>query len=124
MTTTMGYSSDLLVFSERFASVKSGLSDTQCGTGSLAELCVVLNDEKVDGVWLKDGQEVGTSITVGWITITLITRKQLSVFHQSIRAITHTHRVTQPSTHFLTFNGVRAAFTEGEVEPELSQSYI
>ncbi|XP_061772633.1 immunoglobulin superfamily member 22-like [Nerophis ophidion] len=43
---------------ERFASVKSGMSDLQCPTGSPAELCVVLDDEKVDGVWLKDGQEI------------------------------------------------------------------
>lgn len=43
---------------ERFASVKSGMSDAQCPTGSPAELCVVLDDEKVDGVWLKDGVEV------------------------------------------------------------------
>ncbi|NIG60022.1 immunoglobulin superfamily member [Pontoporia blainvillei] len=27
-------------------------------TGSPAELCVVLNDEKVDGVWLKDAEEI------------------------------------------------------------------
>uniref|UniRef100_W5M1J2 Immunoglobulin superfamily member 22 n=1 Tax=Lepisosteus oculatus TaxID=7918 RepID=W5M1J2_LEPOC len=43
---------------ERFATVKSGMSDVQCPTGSPAELCVVLNDEKVDGVWLKDGNPV------------------------------------------------------------------
>ncbi|KAM6960723.1 immunoglobulin superfamily member 22-like [Aplochiton taeniatus] len=43
---------------ERFASVKSGMSDIQCATGSPAELCVVLDDEKVPGVWLKDGVEV------------------------------------------------------------------
>nr|XP_057932598.1 immunoglobulin superfamily member 22-like [Doryrhamphus excisus] len=47
-----------LTVDERFASVKSGMSDTQCPTGNPAELCVVLDDEKVDGVWLKDGQEV------------------------------------------------------------------
>lgn len=34
------------------------MSDAQCPTGSAAELCVVLDDEKVDGVWLKDGVEV------------------------------------------------------------------
>lgn len=34
------------------------MSDAQCPTGSPAELCVVLDDEKVDGVWLKDGVEV------------------------------------------------------------------
>uniref|UniRef100_A0A3B3R4Y6 Immunoglobulin superfamily member 22 n=1 Tax=Paramormyrops kingsleyae TaxID=1676925 RepID=A0A3B3R4Y6_9TELE len=48
----------LSVFSERFATVKSGMSDIQCPTDSSSELCVVLNDEKVDGVWLKDGKEV------------------------------------------------------------------
>ncbi|XP_024912103.1 immunoglobulin superfamily member 22 isoform X2 [Cynoglossus semilaevis] len=53
-----------LTVDERFASVKSGLSDTQCGTGSLAELCVVLDDEKVDGVWLKDGQEISEQSAV------------------------------------------------------------
>lgn len=46
------------MFSERFATVKSGMSDIQCPTDSSSELCVVLNDEKVDGVWLKDGKEV------------------------------------------------------------------
>lgn len=46
------------MLSERFASVKSGMSDAQFPTGSHAELCVVLDDEKVDGVWLKDGVEV------------------------------------------------------------------
>lgn len=34
------------------------MSDAQCPTGSPAELCVALDDEKVDGVWLKDGAEV------------------------------------------------------------------
>lgn len=49
----------LLPFSpERLATVKSGLSDVHAATGSPAELCVVLNDEKVEGVWLKDGKEV------------------------------------------------------------------
>lgn len=48
----------LYVSPERFASVKSGMSDAQCPTGSPAELCVALDDEKVDGVWLKDGAEV------------------------------------------------------------------
>lgn len=38
--------------------MKSEMSDVQCPTGSAAELCVVLDDEKVDGVWLKDGKEV------------------------------------------------------------------
>ncbi|XP_028440258.1 immunoglobulin superfamily member 22 isoform X1 [Perca flavescens] len=47
-----------LTVDERFASVKSSMSDAQCATGSPAELCVVLDDEKVDGVWLKDGVEV------------------------------------------------------------------
>lgn len=35
------------------------MSDVHAATGSPAELCVVLNDEKVEGVWLKDGKEVG-----------------------------------------------------------------
>lgn len=48
----------LLQSSERFATVKSGLSDVQAATGDPAELCVVLNDERVEGVWLKDGKEV------------------------------------------------------------------
>uniref|UniRef100_A0A3Q3IVJ7 Immunoglobulin superfamily member 22 n=1 Tax=Monopterus albus TaxID=43700 RepID=A0A3Q3IVJ7_MONAL len=47
-----------LTVDERFASVKSGLSDAQCPTGSSTELCVVLDDEKVDGVWLRDGVEI------------------------------------------------------------------
>lgn len=51
-------SSACLTVDERFASVKSGMSDAQCPTGSPAELCVVLDDEKVDGVWLKDGVEI------------------------------------------------------------------
>lgn len=38
--------------------MKSGMSDVHAATGSPAELCVVLNDEKVEGVWLKDGKEV------------------------------------------------------------------
>lgn len=38
------------------------MSDAQCPTGSPAELCVVLDDEKVDGVWLKDGVEVRDDI--------------------------------------------------------------
>ncbi|XP_030646476.1 immunoglobulin superfamily member 22-like [Chanos chanos] len=48
-------SSANLTVDERFATVKSGMADVQCPTGSGAELCVVLNDEKVDGVWFKDG---------------------------------------------------------------------
>lgn len=36
------------------------MSDVHAATGSPAELCVVLNDEKVEGVWLKDGKEVGS----------------------------------------------------------------
>ncbi|KAL4622694.1 immunoglobulin superfamily member 22 [Arapaima gigas] len=54
-------SSANLTVDERFATVKSGMSDIHCPTGSTAELCVVLNDEKVDGVWLKDGKEVSDS---------------------------------------------------------------
>lgn len=51
-------SSANLTVDERFATVKSDMSDVQCPTGSPAEVCVVLDDEKVDGVWLKDGVEV------------------------------------------------------------------
>ncbi|XP_059191658.1 immunoglobulin superfamily member 22-like [Centropristis striata] len=51
-------SSANLSVDERFASVKRGMSDAKCPTGSPAELCVVLDDEKVDGVWLKDGVEI------------------------------------------------------------------
>ncbi|XP_027029085.2 immunoglobulin superfamily member 22 [Tachysurus fulvidraco] len=51
-------SSSNLKVEERFAILKSGMSDVQCPTGSAAELCVVLDDEKVDGVWFKDGKEV------------------------------------------------------------------
>ncbi|XP_042352847.1 immunoglobulin superfamily member 22-like [Plectropomus leopardus] len=52
------HTSATLTVDERFASVKSGMSDAQCPTGSPAELSVVLDDEKVDGVWLKDGVEI------------------------------------------------------------------
>lgn len=51
-------STAVLTVDERFASIKSGMSDAQCPTGSSAELCVVLDDEKVDGTWLKDGVEI------------------------------------------------------------------
>ncbi|XP_062919297.1 immunoglobulin superfamily member 22-like [Mobula hypostoma] len=43
---------------DRFATVKSGMSDVHAQSGQPAEFCVVLNDEKVDGVWLKDGKPV------------------------------------------------------------------
>ncbi|XP_051820852.1 immunoglobulin superfamily member 22 [Antechinus flavipes] len=52
------YSTAILTVEERLASVKSGMSDVHAATGSPAELCVVLNDEKVEGVWLKDGKEI------------------------------------------------------------------
>ncbi|XP_033823481.2 immunoglobulin superfamily member 22-like [Periophthalmus magnuspinnatus] len=52
------FSTAILTVDERFASVISGMSDAQCPTGSSAELCVVLDDEKVDGIWLKDGIEI------------------------------------------------------------------
>ncbi|KAG2462986.1 IGS22 protein, partial [Polypterus senegalus] len=51
-------SSANLTVDERFATVKSGMSDIQSPSRSPAEFCVVLNDEKVEGVWLKDGKEV------------------------------------------------------------------
>ncbi|XP_028813249.1 immunoglobulin superfamily member 22-like isoform X2 [Denticeps clupeoides] len=57
-------SSASLTVEERFATVKSGMSDLQCPTGSETELCVVLNDEKVEGVWLKDGKEISDLIGV------------------------------------------------------------
>nr|KAF6342918.1 hypothetical protein mPipKuh1_006581 [Pipistrellus kuhlii] len=34
------------------------MSDVHVATGSPAELCVALNDKKVEGVWLKDGKEI------------------------------------------------------------------
>ncbi|XP_025057898.1 immunoglobulin superfamily member 22 isoform X1 [Alligator sinensis] len=52
------YSTANVTVEERFATVKSGMSDVQAPTGDPAELCVVLNDEKVEGVWLKDGKEI------------------------------------------------------------------
>ncbi|XP_060132103.1 immunoglobulin superfamily member 22 isoform X1 [Zootoca vivipara] len=52
------YSSCVVTVEERFATVKSGLSDVQAPTGDPVELSVVLNDEKVEGVWLKDGKEI------------------------------------------------------------------
>nr|XP_060624176.1 immunoglobulin superfamily member 22 [Anolis sagrei ordinatus] len=52
------YSNCNVTVEERFATVKSGMSDVQAATGDPAELCVVLNDEKVEGVWLKDGKEI------------------------------------------------------------------
>eukprot|EP00062_Callorhinchus_milii_P025727 gi/632987019/ref/XP_007910562.1/ PREDICTED: immunoglobulin superfamily member 22 [Callorhinchus milii] len=51
-------SSASLTVEDRFATVKSGMSDCSPQTGQNAEFCVVLNDEKVDGVWLKDGKEL------------------------------------------------------------------
>ncbi|XP_043436714.1 immunoglobulin superfamily member 22 [Prionailurus bengalensis] len=52
------YSTAVVTVEERLATVKSGMSDVHAATGSPAELCVVLNDEKVEGVWLKDGKEI------------------------------------------------------------------
>ncbi|XP_072529480.1 immunoglobulin superfamily member 22-like [Salminus brasiliensis] len=51
-------SSSNLTVEERFATVKSGMSDVQCPSSSPTELSVVLDDEKVDGIWLKDGKEI------------------------------------------------------------------
>ncbi|TKC39634.1 hypothetical protein EI555_007989, partial [Monodon monoceros] len=51
-------STAVVTVEERLATVKSGMSDVHAATGSPAELCVVLNDEKVDGVWLKDAEEI------------------------------------------------------------------
>uniref|UniRef100_UPI00398E8544 immunoglobulin superfamily member 22-like n=1 Tax=Pristiophorus japonicus TaxID=55135 RepID=UPI00398E8544 len=50
--------SSTLNVQDRFATVKSGMTDAHPQTGQPAEFCVVLNDEKVDGVWLKDGKEI------------------------------------------------------------------
>ncbi|XP_019506941.1 PREDICTED: immunoglobulin superfamily member 22 isoform X3 [Hipposideros armiger] len=52
------FSTAMVTVEERLATVKSGMSDVHAATGSPAELCVVLNDEKVEGVWLKDGKEI------------------------------------------------------------------
>ncbi|XP_003781211.1 immunoglobulin superfamily member 22 [Otolemur garnettii] len=52
------YSTATVTVDERLATVKSGMSDIHAATGSPSELCVVLNDEKVEGVWLKDGKEI------------------------------------------------------------------
>uniref|UniRef100_A0A4X2LV19 Immunoglobulin superfamily member 22 n=2 Tax=Vombatus ursinus TaxID=29139 RepID=A0A4X2LV19_VOMUR len=52
------YNTAILTVEERLATVKSGMSDVHAATGTPAELCVVLNDEKVEGVWLKDGKEI------------------------------------------------------------------
>uniref|UniRef100_A0A3Q1GCP6 Immunoglobulin superfamily member 22 n=1 Tax=Acanthochromis polyacanthus TaxID=80966 RepID=A0A3Q1GCP6_9TELE len=73
-----------LTVDERFASVKSGMSDAQCATGSPAELCVVLDDEKVDGVWLKDGVEISqlSGVQVG---------KQGAVHKLVFSRVTETH---------------------------------
>ncbi|XP_069753359.1 immunoglobulin superfamily member 22-like [Narcine bancroftii] len=50
--------SSMLNVVDRFATVKSGMTDIHAQTGQPAEFCVVLNDEKVDGVWLKDGKVI------------------------------------------------------------------
>ncbi|KAG7523152.1 immunoglobulin superfamily member 22 [Solea senegalensis] len=73
-----------LTVDERFASVKSGLSDTQCPTGSPAELCVVLDGEKVDGVWLKDGVEISELKGVQVV-------KQGAVHKLIFSGVTHSH---------------------------------
>uniref|UniRef100_A0A2K6FXV0 Immunoglobulin superfamily member 22 n=1 Tax=Propithecus coquereli TaxID=379532 RepID=A0A2K6FXV0_PROCO len=52
------YSTATVTVDEPLATVKSGMSDVRAATGSPAELCVVLNDEKVEGVWLKDGKGI------------------------------------------------------------------
>uniref|UniRef100_A0A4W3GS14 Immunoglobulin superfamily member 22 n=1 Tax=Callorhinchus milii TaxID=7868 RepID=A0A4W3GS14_CALMI len=65
-----------LTLTDRFATVKSGMSDCSPQTGQNAEFCVVLNDEKVDGVWLKDGKEVSVRglcvlymVGVWWLSV-------------------------------------------------------
>ncbi|KAM9658939.1 LOW QUALITY PROTEIN: immunoglobulin superfamily member 22 [Trichechus inunguis] len=54
---TAYYSTAMFTVEERLA-MKSGMSDVHAATGSPTELCVVLNDEKVEGLWLKDGEEI------------------------------------------------------------------
>ncbi|XP_069384393.1 immunoglobulin superfamily member 22 [Paralichthys olivaceus] len=73
-----------LTVDERFASVKSGLSDVQCPTGAPVELCVVLDDEKVDGVWLKDGVEISELSGVKVV-------KQGAVHKLLFSGVTHGH---------------------------------
>uniref|UniRef100_A0A8D3A9S6 Immunoglobulin superfamily member 22 n=1 Tax=Scophthalmus maximus TaxID=52904 RepID=A0A8D3A9S6_SCOMX len=73
-----------LTVDERFASVKSGLSDAQCRTGSPVELSLVLDDEKVDGVWLKDGEEVSDLSGVQVV-------KQGAVHKVLFSGVTHAH---------------------------------
>ncbi|KAG7268663.1 hypothetical protein CRUP_018374, partial [Coryphaenoides rupestris] len=55
-------SSASLTVQERFATVKSDMADVQCPTGGQAELCVALDDEKVEGTWFKDGVEISESL--------------------------------------------------------------
>ncbi|KAM6925929.1 LOW QUALITY PROTEIN: immunoglobulin superfamily member 22-like [Lycodopsis pacificus] len=73
-----------LTVDERFASLKSGMSDAQCPTGSPAELCVVLDEEKVDGVWLKDGAEMSE---LGGVQVV----KQGAVHQLIFSAVTDAH---------------------------------
>ncbi|CAL8375604.1 unnamed protein product [Arctogadus glacialis] len=49
-----------LLVGQRFFAVKSDMSDVLCPTGAPAELCVALDDEKVDRAWFKYGVEVRT----------------------------------------------------------------
>ncbi|KAM9221819.1 LOW QUALITY PROTEIN: immunoglobulin superfamily member 22 [Dugong dugon] len=49
------YSTAMFTVEERLA-MKSGMSDVHAASGSPTELCVVLNDKKVEGLWLKDGE--------------------------------------------------------------------
>ncbi|CAL8321967.1 unnamed protein product [Gadus morhua 'NCC'] len=46
-----------LLVGQRFFAVKSDMSDVLCPTGAPAELCVALDDEKVDRAWFKYGVE-------------------------------------------------------------------
>ncbi|KAF7668959.1 hypothetical protein LDENG_00273520 [Lucifuga dentata] len=78
-------SSANLTVEERFATVKHGMSDAQCPTGSATELCVVLDDEKVDGVWLKDGEEVSNMSGVQVV-------KQGTTHKLIISAVTDAHQ--------------------------------
>uniref|UniRef100_A0A8C4WS59 Immunoglobulin superfamily member 22 n=1 Tax=Eptatretus burgeri TaxID=7764 RepID=A0A8C4WS59_EPTBU len=50
-----------LIVDERLATLQSGLSDQEVRTGHSAEFTCILDDEKVDGVWRKDGQPITES---------------------------------------------------------------
>ncbi|KAK2505531.1 hypothetical protein MC885_009229 [Smutsia gigantea] len=51
-------STAMVTVEEHLATVKSAKSNVHLATGSLAELCIVPNSEKVEGMWLKGGKEI------------------------------------------------------------------